>query len=497
MMEFVKIVSDAMFFTAGLSPLVVGHGTAWLAVLGAAWAFLVVAVVVAAVRRRWILTRILASLEAIERGWPRPKMRLVVGGRLGHLARLVDSLNMLGEDQKRRLVFESCCFQAILNKLEHPVIIVDEADRAVLANHRAMDLFASAGATEEESFHWLVSQPQVAALIAAARRGDPPARRQIRLNGMARPRTVQMTVAPVRGGNEIHGTLLLLEDQTELIQNLQIKADFAANASHELRTPLASIRAAVETITEAGVEDRQTLLRCLNIIGGHVLRLQLLVQDLLDLSRTEDPRAVVRLEPIHLAEVREVVRSLFSATALEKHLDLRFHVGPGADVIVADERLVMLILKNLVDNSLKFTSTGFVEIRWFRRHRTAATRREIAISGQAENSNTSVGGADPSACAAEAEVYVLEVEDSGCGIPAEDANRVFERFYTVNRSRGGADRGTGLGLAIVKHAVGALGGVVELASRPGAGTTMRCIWPAPPESSTSAGENPVRSKPHS
>ena len=76
-----------------------------------------------------------------------------------------------------------------------------------------------------------------------------------------------------------------------------------------------------------------------------------------------------------------------------------------------------------------------------------------------------------------AEVMILEVEDTGCGIPPEDIHRVFERFYTVNRSRGGADRGTGLGLAIVKHAVTGMGGVVELHSQPGKGTIMRCIWP--------------------
>jgi signal transduction histidine kinase len=170
----------------------------------------------------------------------------------------------------------------------------------------------------------------------------------------------------------------------------------------------------------------------------------------------------VRYEPIKLEEVRELISGMFKNLAVEKKLELRFEIAPDARIMQGDERLVMLILKNLIDNSLKFTSAGFIQVRWLRQTRPV---RSLAIKSDANDSN------------ATEDVIILEVEDTGCGIPPEDINRVFERFYTVNRSRGGADRGTGLGLAIVKHAVAAMGGVVELHSQPGKGTIMRCIWP--------------------
>lgn len=111
-----------------------------------------------------------------------------------------------------------------------------------------------------------------------------------------------------------------------------------------------------------------------------------------------------------------------------------------------DERLVLLVLKNMVDNAIKFTTKGGSII----------VRSELSRPDR---------------------VIALSVIDTGCGIPPEDQQRVFERFYTVNRSRGGADRGTGLGLAIVKHAVAAMGGAVQLESTVGKGTTIRAVFP--------------------
>ncbi len=404
----------------------------------------------------------------------------------GPITRLLAALGLSATPRNPQLLLQASSFRTLLEHLEHPLLILDAAGRVALANARASELLA-AGAAGWADF---LAQPAVAEMLAAARRGVVPPRRQIRLSVAGHPRMVQLSVAPVRPAAEAAefwarprpgvpaprgaararrgtsatrfpcvappevflGILLLMEDQTELLQSMQIKADFAANASHELRTPLASIRAAVETMRSSGLHDRAVAERCLGIIGGHVRRLQLLVQDLLDLSRTEDSRAILHLEPIDLAELRDAMLGLFGASAQEKHLELRFPSALDVKTITADERLIILILKNLLDNSLKFTSSGWVEVRWSRR-------------GTAT---------------------VLQVRDTGCGIPPEDIGRVFERFYTVNRSRGGADRGTGLGLAIVKHAVAALGGVVELESTPGVGTTVRCVWPVPPRAESPA-----------
>ena len=441
------------------------HSTqaAVLAVLVAILAASTVALLLVLIQRYRMVKDIIRWLRVRRMGEPQRPPIVLAHAHLERLVREIQSLANASETERRELLVQSSYLQTLLACLNDPVIILDPAGVPVLSNRRAVELLITpADPDSQASLRDFAAQAPVQDITRIALRSGTPVSRQIRLAIFSRPRVLQITAAPISPGLQPRGVLLLLQDQTELLQNVQIKADFAANASHELRTPLASIRAAVETINESGYEDHVTLKRCLDIVGGHVLRLQLLVQDLLDLSRTEDPRAVVRYEPIKLDEVRELISGMFKSMATEKHLELRFEIAPDARIMQGDERLVMLILKNLIDNSLKFTSAGFIQVRWLRQTRPM---RNAAIKSDAFDPN------------ATEDMMILEVEDTGCGIPPEDIHRVFERFYTVNRSRGGADRGTGLGLAIVKHAVAAMGGVVELHSQTGKGTIMRCIWP--------------------
>ncbi len=442
---------------------------AWLAVSLAITLALVVVIVVGTWHRRYIYNRLISTLQAMERGGPVRKLHLLAGGELGAIGRLIDSLSVVGVAEREDLHRQSINFQTLLTALQQPVLIVNLENQVQLANPRATELFSISPDNTSRAFADLLHNTQIAELAAIARTGRTPPARQVRLSLLSGIRTMQVAMYPIVEDKTVTGLFLLLDDQTDALQNIQIKADFAANASHELRTPLASIRAAVETINETELEDAETVRRCLSIIEGHVLRLQLLVQDLLDLSRTEDSRALIRMDEIDLEEVRPIILDMFGSLAADKNLALRFVIAPNARIIRGDERLIMLILKNLIDNSLKFTNNGFVEVRWRRQMR--ATLLPV--------NNADSGGTQPRPPGM-VEVLVLEVQDSGCGIPLEDIHRVFERFYTVNRSRGGADRGTGLGLAIVKHAVAAMGGAVELDSQPGVGTTMRCLWPMPP-----------------
>ncbi len=435
-----------------------------LAVLVAVLAALAVLQMLVLIQRYRMVKDIIRWIRIRRTGEPARQPIVLAHAQLERLVREIQALAVVSETERRELLVQSSYLQTLLACLNDPVIILDDAGNPVLSNQRAIELLTTPSDPEtQRSVRDFCGREPVMEIISAAARAAGPMARQIRLNVLGRPRILQITASPIKPGPQSGGVLLLLQDQTELLQNVQIKADFAANASHELRTPLASIRAAVETINEAGFEDRVTLKRCLDIVGGHVMRLQLLVQDLLDLSRTEDPRAVVRHEPIKLEELRDLILGMFKNNAIEKHLELRFDIAPDARIILGDERLVLLILKNLIDNSLKFTTAGFILVR--SRHELRNIRPTDAENGPDLTSPPSE------------EVTILEVEDTGCGIPPEDIHRVFERFYTVNRSRGGADRGTGLGLAIVKHAMAAMGGVVELQSQSGLGTIVRCIWP--------------------
>jgi signal transduction histidine kinase len=171
-----------------------------------------------------------------------------------------------------------------------------------------------------------------------------------------------------------------------------------------------------------------------------------MLRDLLDLSRVESPDLKPQLQRVKTADVFSLIRLALGAFAREKLVELKLSESDDMPTeFDTDERLLNLVLKNLVENSIKFTPPGgSVSVEF---HRDGD---EVRIA----------------------------VVDTGIGIPPEQVERVFERFYQVDPARSGsAGRGTGLGLAIVKHAVAALGGTVRLESRIGRGTTVTCVLP--------------------
>lgn len=245
------------------------------------------------------------------------------------------------------------------------------------------------------------------------------------------------------------GRVVVLTDITTLQRTIQMRTDFVANASHELRTPLSTIRAAIETLLSMDLSAEGPAARqFLSKIDRQSLRLEQLVSDLLDLSRLESPTARFTPEPIDCRRVVNELHGRFADALGRKSLEWVTRIEPeGARVIVVNPQLLRLVLDNLVDNAIKFTEPG---------GRVSVTLR--CGAGESE----------------------LVVSDTGCGIPEDEQQRVFERFYQVQRARaGGADRGTGLGLSIVRHAVGAMGATIRLQSAPGAGTTVTITIPQP------------------
>ena len=248
------------------------------------------------------------------------------------------------------------------------------------------------------------------------------------------------TAEPSHESAPRHGRVLVLTDVTELTRAVQMKADLAANASHELRTPVSAIRASVETLksidlTEEGEAARQFV----DVIDRHSGRLEAMIKDLLDLSRLESAPARFEPETIATCELFEELRTSFARSLADKQLQWRSEVRPGCEEVAASPDLLRMILHNLVDNAIRFTDPG--------------------------GSVTVTAGSGEDAVS-------FEVADTGCGIPLAEQQRVFERFYQVERARSGPDRGTGLGLSIVRHAAAAMNAEINLQSEPGQGTRV-------------------------
>ena len=230
---------------------------------------------------------------------------------------------------------------------------------------------------------------------------------------------------------------LFLDDVTEEVQAHQVRRQFVLNASHELKTPVAGIQALAETVNQAIDDDPGAAKRFARKLLIESERLGRLIQDLLDLSRLEDP-ANFSKEVVDVGAVAERETESLRLLAEEQGVELDVVIREDA-VIRGDEQQVGLLVRNLVDNAIRYTPReGHVVVRVDRDDKEA----------------------------------VLEVEDDGAGIPLNAQARVFERFFRVDEDRARGTGGTGLGLSIVKHVAELHGGYVSLRSELGEGSTF-------------------------
>ncbi len=231
--------------------------------------------------------------------------------------------------------------------------------------------------------------------------------------------------------NEI---IILLHDISELHKLELIKKDFVINVSHELRTPLTAIKGFSETLIEEIKDQDQK--RYVEIISKHTNRLIRIVNDLLHLSEIEQTSTYLVLEKVKVKDIIDNVYNLFLQKSIEKGIKLEVSIDNNERTLEIDNFRIEQLLVNLIDNAFKYTDSGFIKI----------------ISKEIDNNQ------------------VFIVEDTGLGIPQDDINRIFERFYTVDKSRSRSVGGTGLGLSIVKHIVLLHNGKIEIESKINVGT---------------------------
>jgi len=234
-----------------------------------------------------------------------------------------------------------------------------------------------------------------------------------------------------------------LQDISEVHKLNRMKKDFVLNMSHELRTPLTAIRGYAETLEQEVDAERRVYVET---ILRHADRLIKIVEDLLALSTLEEKSTSLEREPVDLRALAETVLKLFEPKARAKNLALQLTEEESLPVIQADPFRLEQMLINLIDNAVKYTEKGSIEV----------------ILEKAEHG------------------IALEIVDTGIGIPEEDQDRIFERFYVVDKSRSRKLGGTGLGLSIVKHIVLHHGGKIDLRSTPGVGSTFRVFLPSTP-----------------
>jgi two-component system phosphate regulon sensor histidine kinase PhoR len=286
----------------------------------------------------------------------------------------------------------------------------------------------------EGKFYWeVIREPQFSALIDRVTRTKTGCTEEVTIQD----NSFLCSATPLLSQEK---TVAMCHDVTELKRVEKIKKDFVVNVSHELRTPLTAIKGFVETI-EDDIDDKNR--SYLTIIRRNTDRLINIVEDLLLLSELEERGATLSLESCDLKNLLEQMQKIFEPRLREKGLSLTIQADPALPAVTADAFKLEQVFVNLFDNAIKYTEAGGITVTLLQR------------DGQA----------------------LIEIQDTGIGIPREHLLRIFERFYVVDASRSKQLGGTGLGLSIVKHIVLLHGGTIEVESTPGRGTKFNITLP--------------------
>ena len=327
-------------------------------------------------------------------------------------------------------------FTALTENMSEGFLLLDAKGRVLSYNTGALRLLGAAAPAEEASVLTLDRGDVFQHLVEQVLDGR---RSQVRMERAGR--ILQLLGDPVLRDGETAGAVLVLLDVTEREQAEQMRREFTANVSHELKTPLTSISGMAE-IMKDGLVKQEDVRGFAADIYQESQRLIRLVEDILHLSRLDEGGGGLERQEIDLLDLARTVEDRLQSTAKQHQVELELTGDHAA--IQGLPSVVEEMVYNLCDNAIKYNRPGG----------KASVRVE--------------DGAD---------AVTVTVSDTGIGIPPEDRERVFERFYRVDKSHSKAIGGTGLGLSIVKHGAALHNAQLELDSAPGKGTTVRLRFP--------------------
>ncbi len=350
--------------------------------------------------------------------------------------KLADSFNYMTD--KIKSLFTDLSLQkeeldSIIASIEEGLLVIDPDGTIVLANESFNRICQVKDG--KKRFYWeVLREPEFSDTIKKVIKDKINAVKQIEINGKIFLCSVSFVA---RQGKEI---VIIFHDITDIKNLERIKKDFVVNVSHELRTPLTAIKGYIETLDEEIDEKHK---HYLGIISKHTERLINIVQDLSVLSELEERNFSLQLEEINFKNLIEDILKLFGHKLKEKGLSLKLDLKENVPLFKGDAFRLEQMMINLIDNAIKYTEKG-----------------EITISLTEENGK-----------------LIMKIEDTGIGIPEAHLERIFERFYVVDKSRSRKLGGTGLGLSIVKHIVLLHNGRINVESIPGAGSQFKITFP--------------------
>lgn len=356
------------------------------------------------------------------------RVKAIKDDEIGQLAKTFNNMADKLQDTLKDVTDKQNRLSAILQSMDSGVIAIDKNNKVIMINSCAEDIFGINRDIIGLNLLDIIRNFELEEVFKNKHENN----REMKI-WWPKERELRIKTTDIRNEWGLIGTVAVVQDITDLKRLENMRSEFVANVSHELKTPLTSIKGFAETLKY--VDDAATKEKFLNIIDDEAERLTRLINDILTLSYIEQ-HGESKTESINVNEIIENVYNLLKNTADLKKINVEI-LGDKVPELVGDRDRFKQMVLNLVDNAIKYSEES----------------DKVFVETKVEENNV-----------------VLSVRDTGVGMTKEHQERIFERFYRVDKARSRAQGGTGLGLAIVKHIILSLNGTIDVESELGVGT---------------------------
>jgi two-component system phosphate regulon sensor histidine kinase PhoR len=365
--------------------------------------------------------------------------RIPVRKYSSEIENLAKSFNYMAselEGKIKEISQEKNRIETILESMVDGVIATDKDGRITLINPAAQEIFnIDKERTKGKELISTLFSHRIDMYLERALEKKESITREIHYQNQEK-KIIQATFIPlISQEDNVNGGVIVLTDITELRKLETVRNDFVANVSHELRTPLTSILGYLDTLIESDIKDEKIRNKFLKIIKEETDRLSILIKDLLNLSEIESQ--TIDLKPENFREVLDKVYNLLADNAYRKNIDIKMSIEDDLPPVYMVKQQIEQVIINLLDNAIKYTPEG--------------GSIEIDINKSDDK-------------------LYFSIEDSGIGIPENEKNRIFERFYRVDKARSRSLGGSGIGLSIVRNIIKQHSSEISVESQEGKGS---------------------------
>lgn len=366
---------------------------------------------------------------------------------IGKLAKAFNNMTSKLRINMNKLEHQNAELESILRSMSNGIIVIDDDFKIVLFNDNFLKMFNIKDKNiKGKPFYEVTRNLFIFEFLEKSKNERKNTVKEAKFYDKSGEKIYLINVNPIRSKentDKILGSLLVVQDVTQIRKLENMRSDFVSNVTHELKTPLTSIRGFVDTLKNGALDDAEVAAKFLDIIKIEAERLEGLIQDILVLSEIEAMGEDKNVKDESIPDIIEETVEILKPELEKKDLEIKLDIDSNVSNFRCNKNRIKQLLINIIGNSIKYTENGFIKI----------SCKEDFIN------------------------LVIEVQDTGIGIDKKHIPRLFERFYRIDKGRSRKQGGTGLGLSIVKHIVELYNGQIKVKSKVGKGTTMTICIP--------------------